>query len=189
MKTTVKIISTLLVLYIGFVAYVFKTIPEDMLVIHATSKEYDPNFTASLIPKSLVRETFKLTGFKGCTPESDPVSPSTWLMTLVSGYDSGDIDFENVTIFIDIVLEQGCDINEKSIDGMTALHSTGLFGNARMAEYLLQKGADPYVRIERPGKNSHEMTALQLAQFVHEKDKDPRYKEVIEVLGQAITEK
>ena len=40
------------------------------------------------------------------------------------------------------LIEKGADVNAKSRDGSTPLHSTAFLGRAEIAELLIQKGAD-----------------------------------------------
>lgn len=48
-------------------------------------------------------------------------------------------------------LEQGLDVNEVA-DGMTALHHAILYNNARYLELLIDAGADPQIKVSKPGR-------------------------------------
>jgi len=67
------------------------------------------------------------------------------------------------------LIQRGENVNA-SHHGLTALHEAVLFGKPMYAEILLAHGADPYTTIQRPGKNSHGLNALELAELLYSRD-------------------
>jgi hypothetical protein len=63
------------------------------------------------------------------------------------------------------LIRRGESVNA-SHDGLTALHEAVLYGNPQYAETLLAYGADPYAKIQRPGKKSHGLNAFEFAELL-----------------------
>jgi len=84
-----------------------------------------------------------------------------------------DGDFDECSKLID----GGEDVNQKDVDGMTALHYAAFFGKLDIAQLLINNNADKTI------KNNDDQTALDLAQ----KNRNPRkcyeYDEIIVLLG------
>ena len=57
----------------------------------------------------------------------------------------------------EILIQNGANINQKSLNGLTPLHITVITANANMVNLLLSKGADPGI------KNDEGKSALDMA--------------------------
>lgn len=78
------------------------------------------------------------------------------------------------------LIQRGEKVNV-SHDGITALHEAVLFGKPAYAEILLNHGADPYIRIQRPDRKHNGLNAFEFADLLYAREPN-RFEEVRAVL-------
>ncbi len=82
--------------------------------------------------------------------------------------------YKDTTVLADFLLHQGCDVNEASEIGATALHIAAASGKSELVELLLEKGADPYV-LNRLGYSPLDIAEKETADLLPE---DSRNQEI-----------
>jgi uncharacterized protein len=84
-------------------------------------------------PNVITRDTFLLIAPLGSAVATTPGTPQP------------SDDEEVVLHLVRLLLQRGADVNGRRADGMTALHTAGWRGLARVAQELLDAGADPAI--------------------------------------------
>ncbi len=72
---------------------------------------------------------------------------------------------------LEAFVARGLSIDEEW-DGYSPLHQAILFGDTRVVELLLREGADLDKPIDRPGKASHGLTAVEFVELMYAKSPD-----------------
>lgn len=83
---------------------------------------------------------------------------------IVAGYGLGGKEEAILELSRDFI-DKGADIN-KPWNGFTPLQAAVLANEPIVVRHLLDKGADPRIRLNRPGKPYDNMTALELAEYL-----------------------
>lgn len=71
---------------------------------------------------------------------------------------------ENVLEVAAMLLDAGAGVNNRRHDGLTALHTAAHRGHMRVAELLLDRGADPAIRGHASGGAHGEVSAAEMAE-------------------------
>lgn len=89
-----------------------------------------------------------------------------------NGLDYGDDEAtERQYEILDTLILRGEPI-ENRMNGLTPLNQAILYNNHRYAAILLEAGADPYARIDIPGKEYHDYTSMQFLKYLQRKTKN-----------------
>lgn len=116
----------------------------------------------------------------------DGDKPMSVIHALISERGLNHYDDAQLLIALGTAIAKGCDINEPDAAGLQPLNDAILFNDAEAVNMLLEKGADPYQVIHRPGSLSDGMNSFQFLDLLQEtsRKKGPRldYSEVAAVL-------
>lgn len=74
-------------------------------------------------------------------------------------------------IAIGTAIANGCDLNEPDIAGLQPLNAAILFNDAEIVALLLEKGADPYQPIHKPGSQIDGVNSFDFLKKIEEKEK------------------
>ncbi|MFQ3231599.1 hypothetical protein [Reinekea sp.] len=118
--------------------------------------------------------------FKTCATPSEPYMPHlSWLMAL---YGEPDFNNENVLTAMQVMIDNGCDIDDHQHAGMSPLHEAILLKHDKVIEFLLLNGADKKDLINRPGQKSDQLNAIEFAHLLYETTGMNAYLELVELL-------
>lgn len=73
-------------------------------------------------------------------------------------------------IAIGTAIANGCDLNEPDIAGLQPLNAAILFNDAEIVALLLEKGADPYQSIHKPGSQIDGVNSFDFLKKIEEKE-------------------
>ena len=73
-------------------------------------------------------------------------------------------------IAIGTAIANGCDLNEPDIAGLQPLNAAILFNDAEIVALLLEKGADPYQPIHKPGSQIDGVNSFDFLKKIEEKE-------------------
>ena len=73
-------------------------------------------------------------------------------------------------IAIGTAIANGCDLNEPDIAGLQPLNAAILFNDAEIVALLLEKGADPYQSIHKPGSQIDGINSFDFLKKIEEKE-------------------
>ena len=169
-KRLVVTISTIfLIAGLSIVAWTLTVVPYSEATIYATNP--DDSFTGRV-------QWWRLERLNDCPRES--FEPETPIGLVANGYGMPHADKEKTLDLLTLLLQKGCDINERSAWGNTALHLAVISGEEELVNYLLQHGADPHLKYEYrevPGythnkSDLHGLDSIELAELMYEKRAD-----------------
>ena len=117
----------------------------------------------------------QLRGLGGCPYLDD--SPETPIGLAGAAYDLPGSDGAQARRTIELLLEQGCDIDQYSAVGLTPLHGAIIGRQADLFDFLLEAGADPLLRVvsipgSALGTSIAHLDAYGVAQVVNSKHPD-----------------
>lgn len=162
-------------------------LPHDSLLIHAVSSslyEKPINSVTQLAAKLRVR-------FLPECPTTG-IRPNTTIGYLAAAHDHpGSIPAE-VEEIIELLIRNGCDINQYSESGTTPLHDAVLFNNAQLVSLLLNLNANPHLEIKQSPHNPEKrkkilgLNALEFAHYLNENSGQAPggWSEVISILSE-----
>ncbi len=85
---------------------------------------------------------------------------------IAAGYGSGDSRRKETVLELSRkFIEKGAQVNQ-SWNGFTPLQAAVLANQPVLVEHLLRNGADPDIRLKRPGKASDKLTAAEFAKYL-----------------------
>jgi len=105
------------------------------------------------------------------------------LSWLTASYGDHDLSPKNVLRAMQLVLDSGCNINEKQGDGFSPLHEAIILRHPNLVSFLITNGADIKNPVNRPGKEIDQAGSLELAKLLLEKTGDDSYQEIITLLS------
>jgi ankyrin repeat protein len=146
-------------------ALVLILVPDEIMVLAAAARWNENDLLSVVLPEKLARAKLKLSGFKSCELDSfGPAVPvASFLTAAYTEPNSGRLFLRSL---FDKAIKQGCEIDAySSISGLTSLHEAILFNDLNLVDFLMNKGANPYQKIKRPGtafdgKNGVEMIGI-----------------------------
>jgi hypothetical protein len=165
-------------IYVSFVSYALSTIDIEQLIVcslHPETNRFPPG-----LPE------FFLCQFRGDRKDLETLSKDKGLSFILSDDTAQSDQVMKIATFF---LNKGIDINLIGFDGLTALHSAVLQNQPEHVSYLMRNGADAsigvdysYVFEKKEKSKMFGMSALELAKFASEQDKQDRSK-IIEILN------
>ena len=78
---------------------------------------------------------------------------------------------DELRIALGTAIANGCDLNEPDRAGLQPLNAAILFNDAEIVALLLEKGADPYQSIHKPGSQIDGANSFDFLQKIEEKEK------------------
>jgi len=78
---------------------------------------------------------------------------------------------DQLRIALGTAIANGCDLNEPDQAGLQPLNAAILFNDAEIVALLLEKGADPYQPIHKPGSQIDGINSFDFLQKIEEKEK------------------
>jgi hypothetical protein len=92
----------------------------------------------------------------------------------------------NSILVVQMLAAKGADMDSRD-NGMTALHEAILYSETDLVRALLDLGANPKLKIARPGKSIDGLSAVEYAEFLARK-RPAEMRPVVELLGGAVPE-
>lgn len=102
-----------------------------------------------------------------------------YIPALAALYNQKNYDNNNIKLHIISAANRGCDVNEADQSGFSVLNAGILFNEPELVELMLNLGANPKLRVIRPG-NSSGPNSFELLEFFNKSNK-PR-KEIEQLL-------
>ena len=97
--------------------------------------------------------------------DDDSFSPESPIGFAVAGWNMPESDNHKTRNILKILLDNGCDINERGSYGNILLASPIFAGQTELISFLLRNGADPHlVLMDRVESNNHGMDAFQIVE-------------------------
>lgn len=164
-------------IYVSFVSYALSNTDIEKLIVSCLHPE--TNRFPSGIPE------FYLLHFRGNKKDIETLSKGKGLSFILSDEAARQDQALKIATFF---LKKGIDINLIGFDGLTALHSAILQNQPNYVSFLLKNGADlaipvdySYVFGNKEKSKMYGMDAIEVANFISEKDKKDR-SNIIQIL-------
>ncbi len=134
----------------------------------------------------------RLKYFMSCDDIDEGVPPIEFILNAL-GDDS--VDKNKVFRTADTLVDIGCDLNEHSAIGLTPLQGAVVISDPLATEYLLNRGADPYLEAidgtltliettpitEYTGLNSFELSKNQIVRLTGDTRRNEEYSKALKV--------
>ena len=97
--------------------------------------------------------------------------PMPVIHELIASRGLPDSNPDQLRIALGTAIANGCDLNEPDIAGLQPLNAAILFNDAEIVALLLEKGADPYQPIHKPGSQIDGVNSFDFLKKIEEKEK------------------
>lgn len=170
MRAIQKLLIAILFIVAVLEAGLFFVVPEDLIVLHAISKQREKSHVIRFMPQWLARTKFDMLGYNSCYLASATGGKNSLVNFLVNAHGSGAYKGQTISL-LERAIAQGCDLNAVSdFDGVAPLHAAVIAGDISMVDFLLKAGADLNVRVKRAGKASDGLNTYELSKLLVQND-------------------
>lgn len=117
--------------------------------------------------------------FKTCASPEPYMPHLSWLMAL---YGEPDFNNEHILTAMQLMIDNGCDIDDHQHAGMSPLHEAILLKHDEVIRFLLLNGADKNNLINRPGRKSDQLNSIEFAHLLYETTGINAYLAIVDLL-------